>query len=152
MGLALLDVDHFKAVNDRFGHSAGDAILCKVAEALSGAVRKVDLVARYGGEEFAVVLPRADRAAAAAAAEKLRAAVAQALIGPDPAAPVTVSVGVASWPVDGADLPTLVDAADAALYAAKRAGRNVVQVHAPGMRVHPGRKRDVKTTADADAG
>jgi diguanylate cyclase (GGDEF)-like protein len=153
MAVALVDVDHFKRFNEIFGHAAGDGILRKVAQVLAGAVRKVDLVARYGGEEFAVVLPRADRAAALAAGEKLRAAVAEAAIPHDGVGPghVTISVGVAVWPEDGADLGALIDGADAALYAAKRAGRDAVRAHEGGMRVHPGRKRDVRTTADAEA-
>lgn len=153
MAVALVDVDHFKRFNEAHGHAAGDAVLRKVAQVLAGAVRKVDLVARYGGEEFAVVLPRADRAAALAAAEKLRAAVSEAAI-PHPEAPagrVTISVGVAVWPDDGRDLADLIDGADAALYAAKLAGRDAVRAHEAGMRVHPGRKRDVHTTADAEA-
>jgi diguanylate cyclase (GGDEF)-like protein len=154
VGLVLVDVDHFKRFNDRFGHAAGDDILRRVADALAGAVRKVDLVARYGGEEFAVVVARADHAAAMAAGEKLRAAVEGFAIPHDGVEParVTISVGVASWPGDAGDLAGLIDAADAALYAAKRAGRNVVRGHEPGMRTHPGRKRDVRTTADAEAG
>jgi diguanylate cyclase (GGDEF)-like protein len=154
MGLVLVDVDHFKRFNDRFGHAAGDDILRRVAETLAGAVRKVDLVARYGGEEFAVVVARADHAAALAAGEKLRAAVEAAAVPHEgvEAGRVTISVGVASWPDDAGDLAGIVDAADAALYAAKRSGRNVVRGHEPGMRTHPGRKRDVKTTADAEAG
>jgi diguanylate cyclase (GGDEF)-like protein len=154
MGLVLVDVDHFKRFNDRFGHAAGDDILRRVAETLAGAVRKVDLVARYGGEEFAVVVARADHAAALAAGEKLRAAVEAAAIPHEGVAParVTISVGVASWPDDAGDLAGLIDAADAALYAAKRAGRNTVCGHEPGMRTHPGRKRDVRTTANAEAG
>ena len=78
MAVALVDVDRFRAYNEAHGHAAGDAILRRVGAILQGAVRKVDLVARYGGEEFAVLLPRADRAAALAAAEKLRAAVSEA--------------------------------------------------------------------------
>jgi diguanylate cyclase (GGDEF)-like protein len=154
MGLVLVDVDHFKRFNDRFGHAAGDDILRRVAETLAGAVRKVDLVARYGGEEFAVLVARADHAAVLAAGEKLRAAVQATAIpheGVEPAV-VTISVGVASWPDDAGDLAGLIDAADAALFAAKRAGRNVVRGHEPGMRTHPGRKRDVQTTANAEAG
>lgn len=153
MAVALVDVDHFKRFNETFGHAAGDGILRKVAQVLVGAVRKVDLVARYGGEEFAVLLPRADRAAALAAGEKLRAAVAEAAIPHAGVGPghVTISVGVAVWPDDGADLGELIDGADAALYAAKRSGRDAVRAHEGGMRVHPGRKRDVRTTADAEA-
>jgi diguanylate cyclase (GGDEF)-like protein len=154
LALALVDVDRFRPFNDAFGHAAGDGILRQVAAILGGAVRKVDLVARYAGEEFAVVLPRADREAALAAAEKLRAAVEAAAIphGASDAGRVTISVGVAVFPADGAELPALIDAADAALYAAKRAGRNVVRPHEAGMRQHPGRRRDVSMTADAEAG
>jgi diguanylate cyclase (GGDEF)-like protein len=153
MAVALVDVDRFRQYNDAAGHGAGDAVLRAVAKLLGGAVRRVDLVARYGGEEFAVVLARAERAAALAAAEKLRATVEAAAL-PHPASEagrVTISVGVAVFPEDGADLGTLVDAADAALFAAKRAGRNVVRAHEPGMRTHPGRRRDGRTTADAEA-
>jgi diguanylate cyclase (GGDEF)-like protein len=153
MAVALVDVDRFRQYNDALGHGAGDAILKVVAALLAGAARKVDLVARYGGEEFAVVLAGADRTAALAAAEKLRTAVEAAAL-PHPASEagrITTSVGIAVFPEDGADLGALVDAADSALYAAKRAGRNVVRAHAPGMRSHPGRRRDQKLTADADA-
>lgn len=153
MAIGLVDVDRFKEFNEANGHAAGDAVLRRVAELLQGAVRKVDLVARYGGEEFAILLPRADRAAALAAAEKLRAAVrAAAAGGPGSPVPVTISVGVAVWPDDARDLPSLIDCADAALYAAKRAGRDAVRAHEPGMRTHLGRKRDVDTTADAEGG
>jgi diguanylate cyclase (GGDEF)-like protein len=153
MAVALVDVDRFRQYNEAAGHAAGDVVLRRVATLLAGSVAKVDLVARYGGEEFAVVLPRADRGAALAAAERLRAAVEGAAL-PHPAAGserVTISVGVAVFPEDGSDLGTLVDAADAALYAAKRAGRNAVRPHEQGMRGHPGRRRDVKVTADAEA-
>jgi len=153
-GVAFVDVDHFKRFNDALGHPAGDEVLRRVAGVLGSAVRKVDLVGRYGGEEFGVVLARADRAAALAAAEKLRAAVEAAAIG-HPASDlgrVTISVGVAVYPDDGKDLASLVDAADAALYAAKRAGRNRVAAHAPGMRDEPSRQRDVSVTADVEAG
>jgi diguanylate cyclase (GGDEF)-like protein len=153
MAIALVDVDRFREYNDALGHAAGDTVLRRVAGLLGGAVRRVDLVARYGGEEFAVVLARADREAAMAAAEKLRATVEEAGL-PHPtsgARRVTISVGVAVFPDDGADLGALVDAADAALFAAKRAGRNVVRAHEAGMRTHPGRRRDGRTTGDAEA-
>jgi diguanylate cyclase (GGDEF)-like protein len=154
MAVALVDVDRFRSYNEAAGHGAGDAVLRTVAGVLAAAVAKVDLVARYGGEEFAVVLARADRSAALAAADRLRAAVEAAAL-PHPgseAGRVTISVGVAVFPDDGQDLGTLVDAADSALYAAKRAGRNVARAHEAGMRGHPGRRRDVKVTADADVG
>jgi diguanylate cyclase (GGDEF)-like protein len=152
MAVALVDVDRFREYNEALGHAAGDAVLRTVARLLGGAVRRVDLVARYGGEEFAVVLARADRAAAHAAAEKLRATVEAAAL-PHPVSAtgrVNISVGVAVFPEDGGELGALVDAADAALFAAKRAGRNVVRGHEPGMRSHPGRRRDGRTTGDAE--
>ncbi|WP_242341302.1 MULTISPECIES: diguanylate cyclase [Anaeromyxobacter] len=152
--VALVDVDHFRRYNEAFGHASGDTVLRRVAAVLGGAARKVDVVARYGGEEFAVVLARADRAAALVAAEKLRAAVTAAAIPHPGVGPghVTISVGVAIYPDDARDLGALIDCADGALYAAKRAGRNVVMPYAPGMRDHPGRKRDQRSASDADAG
>jgi diguanylate cyclase (GGDEF)-like protein len=153
MAVALVDVDRFREYNEALGHAAGDAVLRSVATVLGAAVRKVDLVARYGGEEFAVVLARADRAAALQAAEKLRAAVEAAAL-PHPSAGsgrVTISIGVGVFPDDGGDLGALVDAADSALFAAKRAGRNAVSAHEAGMRGHPERRRDESLTADADA-
>ncbi len=154
LAIALVDVDRLRQYNEAFGHAAGDGILRQVAALLAGAVRKVDLVARYGGEEFAVLLARADRAAALEVADKLRAAVEAAAMshGTSEAGRVTVSIGLAVFPEDGRDLGTLIDAADSALYAAKRAGRNAVRAHETGMRVHPGRRRDVRLTADVDAG
>jgi diguanylate cyclase (GGDEF)-like protein len=152
MAVALVDVDRFRPYNDALGHAAGDEMLRSVARILGATVRKVDLVARYGGEEFAVVLTGADPATAAMTAEKLRKAVESAEL-PHPASElrrVTISVGVAVFPDDGADLASLVDSADAALYAAKRAGRNAVRMHGPGMRVHPGRRRDEKVTANSE--
>ncbi len=153
MAVALVDVDRFRLFNEAFGRAAGDGVLKQVAALLGAAVDKVDLVSRYCGEEFAVVLASADRARALAAAEKLRAAVEQAAIphAVSEAGRVTLSVGVAIFPDDGRDLPALIDAADSALYAAKRAGRNVVRAHESGMREDPGRRRDVKVTADAEA-
>ncbi len=154
MAVALVDVDRFRPYNDAHGHAAGDAVLRTVAGILGRAVRKVDLVARYGGEEFAVLLAGADRDAALLAAEGLRAAVEQANVphGASEAGRVTISIGIGVFPEDGRELGALIDAADAALYAAKRAGRNAVRAHESGMRTHPGRRRDLKVTADVDAG
>jgi diguanylate cyclase (GGDEF)-like protein len=153
MALALIDVDRFRSFNEAFGHAAGDGVLKRVATILGESVRRVDLVARYGGEEFAVILPGADRAAALEAAEKLRAAVTAGAIphGASSTGQVTISVGVAIWQDDAREADALIDCADAALYAAKRAGRDCVRAHEPGMRTHPGRRRDVQSTADAEA-
>lgn len=118
--LIVLDVDHFKAVNDTHGHQVGDVVLEEVGWALATAARESDIVTRYGGEEFAVILPACLGPEALAVAERLRAAVAEAS-GP---VPVTMSAGVAVFPTDGTEAMSLVAAADSALYKAKRQGRD----------------------------
>jgi diguanylate cyclase (GGDEF)-like protein len=130
LSVLMVDIDHFKEYNDRYGHQQGDDCLQQVARALAGVpIRTGDLVARYGGEEFVVVLPGTDEEAAVAMAERLRETVA-ALAIPHEASPVapvvTVSVGVATGSRDSADGAPLIEAADAALYRAKAAGRNRV--------------------------
>ncbi|MBL7492679.1 diguanylate cyclase [Frankia sp. AgB1.9] len=134
LGLAMIDVDHFKGYNDRFGHTAGDRCLQRVAACLLANVRDTELAARYGGEEFAIVMPDADRDTATRLAGRLCHAVAE-LAEPHPSAQeaiVTVSVGAASV-VPGPDgsVAKLVDLADAALYQAKRDGRGRVSVADP---------------------
>jgi len=134
LGLVIIDIDHFKAFNDHYGHQGGDDCLRLVAGRASLEVRSGDLFARYGGEEFAAVLPGAKLDAAIAIAERIRASV-LALnlphLGVGEGAIVTVSLGVAVMsPRTGDDPRGLIDAADANLYAAKRAGRNRVG-HAP---------------------
>ncbi len=123
-GMLLLDLDHFKEVNDTYGHEAGDHVLVDVAEAIQSVLRRSDVLARFGGEEFVIFLPGASSAEAMAAAERIRAVIESMVRAGD--RPVTASVGVAQSrglrPV--ADLLT---AADAASYAAKRAGRNRVE-------------------------
>ncbi len=144
LSLVMIDVDHFKHYNDANGHSAGDEVLKAVAATLSTSVRKVDTVARFGGEEFSVVLPQIERAEAEAVAEKLRRAIAKTDFAHgdrQPGGRVTISVGFATFPTDAADLATLVDAADSALYASKRGGRNRVTAFEQGMETHPGRER-----------
>ncbi|NMO53907.1 GGDEF domain-containing protein [Actinoplanes sp. TBRC 11911] len=132
LSMLLLDIDHFKSVNDTYGHQAGDRVLVEIAHRLGGLVRPGDLVARYGGEEFAVLLPGATPAAAREVAERVRRgiAIAPIAIGDDRLHQVTISVGLAASgraDVSGsADTDELVLAADQALYAAKGAGRNQV--------------------------
>ncbi len=123
VGLLLCDLDHFKLVNDHHGHAAGDTVLVATAYELRRVLHDHELIYRLGGEEFAVVLPDTDLAAATAHAELVRAAVVAARPG---GVHVTTSVGVAVGAPDDLDFSTLFEAADAALYRAKHAGRNRV--------------------------
>jgi diguanylate cyclase (GGDEF)-like protein len=125
--MLITDIDHFKAVNDTYGHPAGDVVLRGVAQMLREQARDTDVVARYGGEEFAVVMPETDLRGAAVIAERLREAVA-ARVFPTELGPVkvTLSVGLAGSPDDGTEMEALVQLADQCLYQAKRQGRNRV--------------------------
>lgn len=121
----LLDIDHFKAVNDTWGHAAGDITLARVASVLRSSCRAGDLVARWGGEEFLIVLPSAGAETAMRRAEAIRDRVAAAEIGFEGTfINVTVSAGVATAPHDGVDRDALIKRADEALYLAKEGGRN----------------------------
>lgn len=120
VSLVMVDIDHFKQLNDTHGHQAGDEVLRNVAAALSCECRDFDTPARYGGEEFAVVLPGCGPEEALAIAERLRSAVSAA----PSVVPITASAGVATYPSHAGDADTLVRAADEALYHSKRAGRD----------------------------
>ena len=127
LGLVLLDVDHFKKLNDTYGHPAGDAALRSLARLLDQHLRKGDQAARYGGEEFVVILPGADAERSVGAAERLRSALERhRFVFEGARIPLSASLGVAVFPGDGRDAETLLSAADRALYAAKQAGRNRV--------------------------
>ena len=144
LALLMVDVDHFKRLNDVAGHRVGDETLRRVCDVLGMRVRKVDTLARYGGEEFVLLLPQSTKAAAVDVAEKLRRAVAETVALSQPGLPgnhVTVSVGVAHFPTDATTQEELVDCADAALYCSKRSGRNRTTPFEPGMEMHPGRER-----------
>jgi len=126
LALVLIDIDHFKAVNDTHGHQQGDEVLRHVAAALRRVSRATDTPARYGGEELAVVLPDTDLDGAFAAGEHVRREVESLRVPRATGAPlqVTVSVGVAAATARHAEGAALIAAADAALYDAKRGGRN----------------------------
>jgi diguanylate cyclase (GGDEF)-like protein len=133
VALLALDIDHFKSVNDAHGHAGGDAVLCAFARTCEEQLRATDLFARIGGEEFVVLLPGCGAADAMLAAERIRAAVERApvLLGGGTAQPVTVSIGVVVREPGAAPLAALLQAADEALYAAKRGGRNRVVAAEP---------------------
>jgi diguanylate cyclase (GGDEF)-like protein len=131
MGVLVVDIDHFKRVNDAFGHAAGDLVIRRVADTIRATVRQSDIVARFGGEEFVVVTSSATEEELGALAERLRAAVeaVPAVEGESPR--VTVSIGGAVDEARGHDVEALIDRADIALYAAKDGGRNCVRMAPP---------------------
>jgi len=123
------DLDHFKAVNDQYGHQAGDEVLRVFGGLMKQQARASDIYCRYGGEEFLLILPKMPEASAIERAEQLRAAMAAApVICGACAIAMTASFGVATYPRDGRTGDELIAAADGALYAAKAAGRNRVNV------------------------
>ena len=123
----MIDIDHFKAVNDTHGHDVGDRVLCQVAKILLRAIRKEDVVFRYGGEEFLVLCPATPHKAAVNLAERIREAVTSAYFGlQEPFFRVTVSIGMAAYDANDASVDAMTKRADEALYRAKREGRNRV--------------------------
>ncbi|HET9595359.1 MAG TPA: diguanylate cyclase, partial [Anaeromyxobacteraceae bacterium] len=125
LSLLLTDIDHFKSVNDTYGHPVGDQVLRGVAKLLQTEARTTDVAARYGGEEFALVMPETDAAGAIRTAERIREKVAGAVFRTEQGdLRVTLSIGVATFPADGKQKAELVALADAGLYHAKRHGRN----------------------------
>jgi diguanylate cyclase (GGDEF)-like protein len=132
LALVMVDIDHFKAVNDTHGHQAGDAVLREIAKTLTGQLRTVDRVARIGGEEFALVLMQTGRSAATEVAQRVVEAVAASPVVIESGASLrlTISAGVAVLPDDVSWLELLIGAADRSLFAAKRGGRNRVMTHA----------------------
>ena len=125
MSVIMFDIDHFKRLNDEFGHLLGDDVLRQVSNIFSQNLRKADIACRFGGEEFAIIVPETTGEDAFAVADKLRKVIGQT---PFPGVPrsVTVTAGVASFPANGTSRDELVKAADEALYSGKQAGRNTV--------------------------
>jgi diguanylate cyclase (GGDEF)-like protein len=129
LSLAVLDVDHFKAINDRHGHATGDRVLVQVGELLASVPRRSDLAGRWGGEEFVVAWTSTDLDGGQAVTERLRAAIEGLAVTDDAGAriPVTASFGLARWH-PGESLEALVGRADDAMYASKSGGRNRISV------------------------
>ena len=128
IALLIGDIDHFKNINDTFGHVSGDVVLKEVSTAIASNVRSTDVLARYGGEEFAVILPETRIDAALAVADRIRKGVEKMRTPGDSMPDVTISLGVAAMPFPGISMPAqLIEAADAALYLAKSRGRNRVE-------------------------
>ena len=141
------DIDNFKDYNDQLGHSQGNATLLRVARTLVRAGRKEDIVARYGGEEFVITMPETSRDHAVAVAERVREAVADLeLSADDPLDRVTISFGVANYPVDAASPDDLIRCADRAMYIAKARGKNQVQLYGANRRAH----RRISTAIDGE--
>ncbi len=125
LSVAMLDIDHFKAINDTYGHAAGDKVIVTLTQAIAGYIRKIDFVGRMGGEEFALLLPRANKEPALEVAQRLRLILSELVVDVGEAEiNFTVSIGVAALRPTTRDLPDLLRNADAALYKAKREGRN----------------------------
>lgn len=125
LSVAMIDIDHFKGINDIYGHAAGDKVIIALTQGVSGFIRKIDFVGRIGGEEFALLLPRANKEPALEVAQRLRLALSERVVDIGGAeVNFTVSIGVAALRPTTRDLADLMRNADAALYKAKRAGRN----------------------------
>jgi diguanylate cyclase (GGDEF)-like protein len=138
LSVVMADLDRFKNINDTYGHEAGDRVLKAIGKFLQQNVRDVDVVARYGGEEFVIMIPEAANDAAHILSERLRKNLSKMKFEDLP--PVTISLGIATFPHDGTDPEDLIKKADAAMYAAKRAGRDQVVKYT----------RDVKMTVDSN--
>lgn len=138
MSVCMVDIDHFKKVNDDYGHAAGDAILRVMGEMIASTFRKSDVTCRYGGEEFLVILPNTALLGAAVAAEKLRKVVEdRKIIFDGRTIPITISLGVAAFDFHKEKYQETVARADGALYAAKGQGRNQVQIHSGDNKIEP---------------
>ncbi|MBI5508592.1 MAG: GGDEF domain-containing protein [Deltaproteobacteria bacterium] len=138
VSMLLTDIDHFKAVNDTYGHPVGDKVLKRVAELLAASARRTDVVARYGGEEFALLMEETGPAGAWQIAERIRKTVeAETFRAETGTFKVTLSLGIGTFPMDGAQKAKLTECADQALYQAKRTGRNKTVAYGSGLNKRP---------------
>ncbi len=127
MSFLMLDVDHFKMINDQYGHLTGDEVLRQVGSIVKESIREIDIAGRYGGEEFCVVLPDTDIPAATTVAERIRRAIEKKVIKAyDATLRITISIGISCYPSDGKLPEEIIDKADWSLYRAKSQGRNCV--------------------------
>ncbi len=122
LSIVMVDLDRFKKINDTYGHDAGDRALKTISQFFQRNIRDVDAIGRYGGEEFVMLIPDADKEAAFCLAERLRKELAKVKLEDLP--PITISLGMATYPADGTDIEELIKKADAAMYEAKQKGRN----------------------------
>jgi diguanylate cyclase (GGDEF)-like protein len=130
LSILMVDMDHFKGINDTYGHDKGDVVLRKTAQILKSACREEDIVARYGGEEFVILLPETDLEGTRAVAQRIHDEIRKLYVLPDRS--ITLSIGVASYPSAGVkDVMSLIKCADQALYSAKNAGRNQTVYYSP---------------------
>jgi len=129
LSIVMADLDGFKNINDTYGHDTGDRVLRAIGQFLQQNIRDVDVVARYGGDEFVIMIPEAAQDAAYILSERLRKQFSELKF--ENLAPITVSLGIATYPLDGSELEDLIKKADSAMYAAKRAGRNKVVKYTP---------------------
>lgn len=140
LSVLMVDIDDFKLFNDRYGHVAGNEALVAVSQALTGTVRAVDVVTRFGGEEFLAILPATPKTGASSVAERCRRAVEARGVGlgnkQSQGVEIAVSIGIATYPVDGLTPEELVRCADAAMYVAKRQGKNQVVLHGEDRRTY----------------
>jgi diguanylate cyclase (GGDEF)-like protein len=138
LSIFLLDLDHFKSINDTYGHQVGDAVLQKISRVIEGLIRKIDYAGRYGGEEFIIILPETSIGKAELLAERMCKQIAEnsIQIANDDKLNITASIGIASFPEHGKSCSEIVSAADSAMYAAKDAGRNCVRTAKTTVRNH----------------